>query len=129
MGSLVISIFRFGIATFAFNPDGMPRPLTLSNNRLFGTAEMLRDDIEKFRYSGTIEDGYWGIETVIDKYDFRQEARKLIVLLTDEERDKERKYLNFSAILELLNSNGITLYSIVEEQFEVKFSEFQTKFG
>ena len=85
---------------------------------------MLRDDIEKFQYSGTIEDGYWGIETVVDKFDFRPEARKLIVLLTDEERDNEREDLNFSAILDLLNTNGITLYAIVEEQFQVKYSEY-----
>ena len=85
---------------------------------------MLRDDIEKFRYAGTIEDGYWGIETVIDKYDFRQEARRIIVILTDEERDKERKDLNFTTILNLLNTHGVTLYAIVEEQFEVKYSEY-----
>lgn len=116
-------MIRFGVATFAFNDKGHPEPLLLSNGEYFGTASMITESVEQFTYDGNIEDGYWGIQSVLDRYKFRSSARKIIVLMTNEERDKQNKNLTYDLTYKLLAENDIILYTVIEEQYDAVYGE------
>ena len=55
-------------------------------NNKFGTPDQLSDALLSFSLSGGTEDGYVGINEIIDSYSFRDsfDIRKHIVLFTDE---------------------------------------------
>ena len=73
---------RYGLVTFE-------RTAVIYNigvTTKFGTVNQLYDQLSSFSYSGGTEDGYVGIDAIIDEFDFRESEniRKHIILFTDE---------------------------------------------
>jgi hypothetical protein len=59
------------------------------------------------------EDGYSGIMCALHDYPWRQDAKKFIILVTDENRDDEDKTLNYNNVLSALGKHEVTLNVIV----------------
>jgi len=59
------------------------------------------------------EDGYSGIMCAIHDYPWRPDAKKIIILVTDENRDIEDKTLNYANVLNALQKHEVTLNTIV----------------
>ena len=73
---------RYGLVTFE-------RTAVIYNIGIttkFGTANQLYNELYSFSYSGGTEDGYVGIDAIINEFDFRENEniRKHIILFTDE---------------------------------------------
>ena len=72
----------------------------------------LRNDLSSW------EDGYAGIMRALDDYPWRSNAKKIIILVTDENRDDEISPLNnqtadYNMVLNALNKHEVTLNTIV----------------
>lgn len=104
---------RFGLVGFTDDTD--TRLINVGMN-LFGTAAEFGTAAGNLvtTNSGT-EDGYLGIKTVLDNYTFRPDVAKALVLVTDENRDEVDQTLDFNTILNSLQTEGLSLTSIMDQ--------------
>ena len=73
---------RYGLVTF----ERTAVIYNIGTTTKFGTANQLYNELNSFSYSGGTEDGYVGIDAIINEFDFRESEniRKHIILFTDE---------------------------------------------
>ena len=104
---------RYGLTGYGGFPDDA-RALPLGpNNRLFGTAAEYAAAAANLTISGATEDGYDGINFVVDNYAFRPQAEKFIILATDEDRDITDPSLTYQSTLARLQAADISLQGIL----------------
>ena len=104
---------RYGLTGYGGFPDDA-RGLPLGpNNRLFGTAAEYAAAAANLTISGATEDGYDGINFVVDNYAFRPQAEKFIILATDEDRDITDPSLTYQSTLARLQAADISLQGIL----------------
>lgn len=104
---------RFGLVGFgSVNQEGRSLPLG-ANGELFGTSTEYATAASSLVIDGVFEDGYAGVNFVMDNYRFRQRAEKFIILATDEDRDVLEPSLTFDSTLARLRAANISLQGIL----------------
>lgn len=110
---------QFGLLAYGGqNTTTTPAALPVGpNNALFGTAPQYGAAVSTLQASGVIEDGYLAIETALDTYQFRPQAEKYILLVTNEDRDVVDASKTYDSVLAKLKAKDVTLDSIVWANF------------
>ncbi len=113
IGSSAAGGNRFGLVGYGdINAVGRSVPVG-ANGALFGTAAQYGTAVGTLTTNGFIEDGYDGIDEVLENYAFRSNAQKFIILVTDEPRDIVTPSLTYSTILGDLRAEGVNLQGIL----------------
>ena len=86
------------------------------NGRSFFEANEVDKLIAMLQVSGREEDGYLALKFAIDNYEFRSNAVKQFILITDEERDILETGLNKTNILNMIEDSQLS--GVVSEGFE-----------
>jgi hypothetical protein len=109
---------RFGVVGFGADCDepGLGRVISNADEQVFVFASNITDFTMSLDTSGRNEDGYSGIQTALEGYEFRNGAKQFI-LITDEDRDAVRPNLTRAVIRDMLQSRGILLNVAVSEEF------------
>ena len=111
---------RFGIVGFGSDCGIgellLGRVVANSDDQVFTTAEGIEEFTFSLNTSGRREDGYSGIKTALDSYEFRDVARQFI-LITDEDRDDVRQDLTRESIQDMLVGAQTLLNVAVSEEF------------
>ncbi len=110
---------RFGLLAYGgFNTDTAPAPVLLgASAQLFGTAQEYATGVGTLQASGAVEDGYLAIDVALDTYQFRPEAEKFIILVTNEDRDIVDASKTYASTLAKLRANDVLLDGIVSANF------------
>ncbi len=107
----------FGITGFgSFNQDYTNGRVISYNDMSFLEANEVDKLISMLQVSGRREDGYLALKVAIESYEFRSNAVKQFILITDEERDVVDTGLNKTDILNLLSDSQLS--GVVSEAFE-----------
>ena len=92
----------FGRSTFLGGTLG--RSLTANGNQFFGASDFATA-ASNLVTSGSFEDGYSAIDYTFNNYNFRSDAVKNFILVTDEDRDNGN-----NALLLYLSQSGAVLF-------------------
>ena len=104
---------RYGLVGFG-GFDSVPRSIPVGGNgSLFGTSTEYVIAADNLTDDGFEEDGWAAITHTLDNYQFRTNAAKFIVLVTNEDRDQIRNE-NQGAIIARLQAEGVRLNSILD---------------
>ena len=107
-------LFAYGGAT----TDTVPAPVLLGNPAaLFGTSQEYATGVGTLQAGGAIEDGYLAIENALDLYQYRPEAEKFIILVTNEDRDIVDSSKSYASTLAKLRAKDVLLDGIVSANF------------
>ena len=111
---------RFGLVGFGGDCSdglGLGRVLDGVGGRQFSFASNFTELSEGLTTSGRREDGYSGIHTALESYQFRQEAAKQFILITDEDRDPVDQNITRDLIQSQLLDRDIQLNVAVNQEF------------
>lgn len=111
---------RFGLVGFGGDCSddlGLGRVLDGVGGRQFSFASNFTELSEGLTTSGRREDGYSGIYTALQSYQYRQEAAKQFILITDEDRDPVDPDITRDLIETQLLDRGIQLNVAVNQEF------------
>ncbi len=107
---------RFGLVGFGDrNTDARTIPLGASG-ALFGSSSEYVIASGQLTSSGDTEDGYDAIDLVLNSYQFRQDAQKFVILVTNEDRDIVDPSQTFGSVLAGLQARGVKLEGILTTQ-------------
>lgn len=115
IGGNLFGLLAYGGATTRTVPAVIPLGPTGAK---FGTAQEYGAGIATFQALGTIEDGYLAIDFALDNYQFRPQAEKFVILVTNEDRDIVDASKTYASVLTKLRSKGVLLDGIVAADFE-----------
>ncbi|KAI6654378.1 hypothetical protein LOD99_775 [Oopsacas minuta] len=98
---------RYGLVTF----ETTAIIINVGVSTKFGTANQLYNQLISFSYSGATEDGYVGIDAIVNEFEFRDSdtIQKHIILFGDEPRRIVNSSLTDTSILQALGDNNIIL--------------------
>ncbi|KAI6654369.1 Phosphatidylinositol phosphatase [Oopsacas minuta] len=98
---------RYGLVTF----ETTAIIINVGVSTKFGTANQLYNQLISFSYSGATEDGYVGIDAIVNEFEFRDSdtIQKHIILFGDEPRRIVNSSLTDTSILQALVDNNIIL--------------------
>ena len=102
---------RYGLVGFA-DINSVPRSVPVGG-QLFGTAAQYGVAVSTLSVDGFTEDGYLATKFALDNYPIRTNAKKFIILISDEDRDILDANLTFSTTLGDLRAEGANLEAIV----------------
>lgn len=111
---------RFGLVGFGGDCSdglGLGRVLDGVGGQHFSFASNFTELSEGLTTSGRREDGYSGIFIALQSYQFRQEAAKQFILITDEDRDPVDQNITRDLIETQLLDQGILLNVAVNQEF------------
>lgn len=109
-----LSSVDFGLVGFG-NSAVVPRTF-LIDGQMLGSAADWATAAGALEVSGGTEDGYAGIQYVLDNYTFSSGANTaVIVLVTDEDRDNTNNALTFNVILVNLQNANVSLSAILNQ--------------
>jgi len=133
---------RYGLVGFGFddsvNPHPNVHPHILNGNKFFGTAVDYATAVTGLKAHGGSnpgEDGYAGIQCALSsQYPWRQDAKKIIILVTDENRDDllppvGNPTSDYNDILKELQKKKVTLNAVVICDIRKKFNKLDLKWG
>lgn len=112
---------RFGLVTFgARNPTRSAGQIVRVGNddSNMGSPADIVQAFESLLLTGRLEDGYQGINTALNGYQFRPNVAKQFILVTDENRDVLDPSLTYSKIETDLRNAGVVLNAVVNQAFE-----------
>ena len=111
---------RYGLVGFggANDPVHLRGHSHLVGGDLFGTATELVVAAGTLVLTGDTEDGYDGVDFALDNYPFREDALRMVILVTDEDRDVVNGSLNFAGVAAALAASGTTLHAILNVDLE-----------
>ncbi|MFK7736414.1 MAG: GEVED domain-containing protein [Pirellulaceae bacterium] len=113
IGSSAAGINLFGLVGFGGDPaDARSIPVG-TNGDLFGTSQEYATASANLTINGFQEDGYDGINFALDTYEFREDAEKFIILVTDEPRNILDASLTFDSTRDRLEAADVTLEGIL----------------
>lgn len=107
---------RFGLVGFgAANPDA--RQVNV-NGQQFGNATEFATAVGTLAIDGGFEDGYDGINYVLQNYQFSTDPNttKLIVLVTDEDRDVHNPAVTSQTLMDALTLQNVFLGGIIDQR-------------
>lgn len=108
---------RYGLVGFGKSGSGnLGRTLTANGNQLFGAGDFATA-ASNLVTSGGFEDGYSAIDYTFNNYNFRSQAVKNFILVTDEDRDNGNNTLTSQNILNRLQNSGTLLNAVVNASF------------
>ncbi|MCR9293841.1 MAG: PPC domain-containing protein, partial [bacterium] len=111
-GTNLFGLVGFGSATQA------PRAIPVgAGGELWGTSVEYATASGNLLDNGAVEDGYQAIHFALDNYDFREDAEKFIILVTNEDRDVVDASLTYANTLARLEAEGVTLEGIISAAF------------
>jgi hypothetical protein len=111
---------QYGLVGFG-GDDATPHYLGHSHlvgGMLFGTASELVVAAGTLVLTGDTEDGYDGVQFALDNYPFREDALRMVILVTDEDRDVVNGSLSFAGLSAALSAAGVTLHAILDVDLE-----------
>jgi outer membrane autotransporter protein len=112
-----LSGVQFGLVGYG-NSAVVPRQF-LIGGQPFGTAADWATAANGLQVSGGTEDGYAGIQYVLDNYNFAGGANTaVVVLVTDEDRDDTNNALTFNVILVNLQNANVSLSAILNQAIQ-----------
>ncbi|MCA9176612.1 MAG: protein kinase [Planctomycetales bacterium] len=105
---------RFGLVGFGgYGDQQFGRLLTLSaDNAPSGTAAEMVAALQKQGSNGALEDGYDAIDVALNQFPWRNDAAHVLLLVTDEDRDKLDPLHTFDSILGQLRAKRAVLHGI-----------------
>jgi hypothetical protein len=131
--SALLGIGIGGLGTFGENQYGLvgfgggegegggghlPGHAHLVGGSLFGSSTEFVTATGTLVLTGADEDGYDGIDYALNNYPFRPDATKLVIVVTDEDRDVVNGGLSFGGISAALQAAGVTLHGIFDVNLE-----------
>jgi len=119
MSSLEGSLTNVGIGPNQYSLIGYgrasdPNPI---DHLLDGTVAELTTAFNLLTINGNIEDGYKAIDFAIDEVSFRTDSARLVILVTDEDRDVLDTAITKTTVFQKLINNEIQLNSVVNAKF------------
>ena len=116
---------RFGLIGYANNgsdrEDALGTILMMDKktHRMMGSANEFRKAVKwQLRQSGKHEDGYTAIMRALKAKNFRSGTAKLMILVTDEDRDVLDRNINFTSVYNALYNEKVILNAVVNQGFE-----------
>lgn len=109
---------RYGLVGFGSGLGGNQGPQNLGRSlligdELFGSPDEFADAAQFLLTLGSFEDGYSGIDYALSQYNLRDDAGKLFILVSDEDRDVADVGLDFTDIQSALTVADVTLHGIL----------------
>ncbi|MFN6127392.1 MAG: putative Ig domain-containing protein [Planctomycetota bacterium] len=89
----------------------------------WATAEMASQRAAYLQANGDTEDGYLGIEFALDLLEFRANASRQAILVTDEDRDVVGTHLTFETIRVALDQNDVDLHTVSDFEVSIPLLE------
>ncbi|MGN6544967.1 MAG: vWA domain-containing protein, partial [Aureliella sp.] len=119
VGSTAAGANQFGLVAYGgFSTETTPLAVPLGTAQtLFGTSQDYAAAVTTLQANGAIEDGYLAIEHALDSYQFRPQAEKFILLVTNEDRDIVDNTKSYASVLAKLKAKDVNLEGIVEADF------------
>ena len=90
----------------------------LVGGALFGSAGQFATATGTLVATGVTEDGYDGIDFALNNYPLRPDAEKLVILVTDEDRDVVNVSLSFAGTSAALQAADVTLHGAFDVDLE-----------
>jgi hypothetical protein len=126
---------RYGLVGFGFDDPNSSHPNvhphTLNGNQLFGTPVDYANAVTGLKAHGGStpgEDGYAGIKCALG-YPWRQDAKKIIILVTDENRDMvDHTIVSANSMISNLLKHEVTLNAVVYCDIRPKFNKYELTF-
>jgi hypothetical protein len=115
---------QFGLVGFANNDSdrtdmlGTILMIDKKKKRMMGSASEFHKLIKQLHLSGKYEDGYTAIMRALNAKSFRSNTAKLMMLVTDEDRDVLVRNINFTSVYNALKNEGVILNTVVSQGFE-----------
>lgn len=105
---------RYGLVGYGGAGSGeLGRSLNVGGD-LMGSADEFAAATSGLVTTGSVEDGYSAVDFVLQNYQFREGSSRIVVLVTDEDRDNRNSLLTSETFVTDLAANGVTLVSIVD---------------
>ncbi|MFN9605166.1 MAG: putative Ig domain-containing protein, partial [Planctomycetota bacterium] len=89
----------------------------------WATAEMASQRAAYLQANGDTADGYLGIEFALDLLEFRANASRQAILVTDEDRDVVGTHLTFETIRVALDQNDVDLHTVSDFEVSIPLLE------
>jgi RHS repeat-associated protein len=89
----------------------------------WATADMASQRAAYLQANGDTEDGYLGIEFALDLLEFRANASRQAILVTDEDRDVVGTHLTFETIRVALDQNDVDLHTVSDFEVSIPLLE------
>jgi outer membrane autotransporter protein len=95
----------------------VPRQVLVGGGQ-FGTAAEFATAVGTLSTNGATEDGYDGIDFALANYMFStaNTTQRIIILVTDEDRDEFDTTVNLASVQALLQQRGVTLSGILDQE-------------
>jgi RHS repeat-associated protein len=106
-----------GSAIFHFDAFAGQQLDLEADRAAWGDSQTAAARAAQLEIMGGTEDGYWGLHHAINTLDFRDDASRQIVLLTDEDRDAQQSGLIDASILADLRRADIGLHTVVAAEY------------
>ena len=127
VGKEVNSPNLFGLVGYASNGDGRKDNMgtvfmfNKTDHRMMGTADEFKKLAKnELKQVGRLEDGYSAIMRALNAHTFRDGAAKLVILVTDEDRDVLNRSLTFDVVYDALASQDIVLNAVINQGFAAR---------
>ena len=127
VGKEVDSPNLFGLVGYASNGDGRKDNMGTvlmfdkTDHRMMGTADEFKKLAKnELKQVGRYEDGYSAIMRALSAHTFRDGAAKLVILVTDEDRDVLNRSLTFDVVYDALASQDIVLNAVINQGFAAR---------
>ena len=104
----------FGLVGFSRDSDSARGGVVIQN--LTTPTSFIRS-VDHLQLSGVHEDGYSAISIALKTMKFRPSTAKLVILVTDEDRDILNFRLDKDAVAKLLNDRGFKLTVLVQQSY------------
>jgi hypothetical protein len=117
VGSTSVGGNLFGLVGYGDSND-VPRSIPVSpSGSLWGTSSDYATAAGTLRVDGVLEDGFLAIDYALSNYEFRPNAERFVILVTNEDRDELDSSKTYATTLARLEQNNIKLQGIVDANF------------
>lgn len=119
IGATAAGANQFGLLAYGgATTDTAPLAVPLGpNGTLFASAVDYAAGVQTLQANGAIEDGYLAIDYALDTYQFRQQAEKFVLLVTNEDRDIVDGSKTYDSVMAKLRARDVHFDGIVSADF------------
>jgi RHS repeat-associated protein len=100
---------RYALVGFADTPRSLPN----SNSRFLSSTEFVTATSSLTTSRSSNEDGYRGLDYVIQNFEYRSNATNIVVLITDEDRTTTNSLITKSTVTNQVSNSNVIIHSIL----------------
>jgi len=104
---------QFGLVGYG-SASVAPRQIDVGGGQ-FGTADEFATAVDDLLINGGTEDGYAAYQFSVDNYEFAGGSQRVVVVVTDEDRDNTDASITFASLTTLFEDNNVTPAGIISQ--------------